>query len=115
VIVAYRDEKQKTKLISLFETIAVKTDEDDASRNISLVRDPFPLGMDFARQKLLIVPAAFIIAKSGAPKKNRRIKNADAFFADIKPGDYVVHDYHGIGRYERHRADGSDNITKDYI
>ena len=36
-------------------------------------------------------------------------------FADLKPGDYVVHREHGIGQFIGVNTITADNITKDYI
>ena len=36
-------------------------------------------------------------------------------FADLRPGDLVVHDVHGIGRFDGIEAITIDNIKKDYI
>lgn len=36
-------------------------------------------------------------------------------FADLKPGDYVVHRTHGIGQFVGVNTITADNVTKDYI
>ena len=36
-------------------------------------------------------------------------------FADLKPGDYVVHQTHGIGQFIGVNTITADNVTKDYI
>ena len=36
-------------------------------------------------------------------------------FADIEPGDLVVHDVHGVGRFEKIEAVEVDGIRRDYI
>ena len=36
-------------------------------------------------------------------------------FADLKPGDYVVHKTHGIGQFIGVNTITADNVTKDYI
>ncbi|MBP1586806.1 MAG: transcription-repair coupling factor [Clostridia bacterium] len=52
--------------------------------------------------------------------KNGRIKKSkysttEEFFDDIKPGDYVVHDIHGIGIFEGIVTREFDGVTKDYV
>ena len=50
-----------------------------------------------------------------ADKKRRRSKNALSSLSDIKPGDYVVHQNHGIGIYAGiQRLEVQDTI-KDYL
>lgn len=36
-------------------------------------------------------------------------------FTDLKPGDYVVHEAHGIGRYEGIKTIELDGVHKDYL
>ena len=36
-------------------------------------------------------------------------------FTDLKPGDYVVHESHGIGRYEGIKTIELDGVHKDYL
>ena len=45
------------------------------------------------------------------PRRRREVASADAFFAELKPGDYVVHIEHGIGMYQglaKRAVDGSE-------
>ena len=54
----------------------------------------------------------------GAEKKMNRSKRHSSginFFSDIKPGDYVVHDVHGIGRYEGITNLRMNNSAQDYL
>ena len=44
-------------------------------------------------------------------KKGTRIK----FFGDLKVGDYVVHEHHGIGQYMGIERLKVNNITRDYL
>ena len=47
----------------------------------------------------------------------RRKKNKDALssLADVKPGDYVVHQSHGIGMYAGIQRLEVQGATKDYL
>lgn len=48
--------------------------------------------------------------------KNAAFKDAEKIvFADLKPGDFVVHRVHGIGQFEGINTITSEKITKDYI
>ncbi len=47
-------------------------------------------------------------------KKKKPVKEED-FFNDIHPGDYVVHDVHGIGIFRGIEAREVHGVTKDYV
>ena len=51
--------------------------------------------------------------KITAPKKKNG--NRISYFGDVNPGDYVVHDEHGIGRYEGLFNVKVGNTAKDYM
>lgn len=76
-----------------------------------------PFGMEYTNQKLAVLSEGQLISKT-APKKvkktstNRQKLNS---FTDLSPGDLVVHDNYGIGRFismEQIRIDGA---VKDYV
>jgi len=55
-------------------------------------------------------------------KTKKRLKTPNAFkegekivFADLKPGDYIVHRAHGIGQFLGVNTIKADGVTKDYI
>ena len=52
---------------------------------------------------------------SEAAKKRNKNKNALSSLSDIKPGDYVVHQSHGIGMYAGIQRLEVQGATKDYL
>lgn len=49
-------------------------------------------------------------------KPAKKKKSADSIqFSDLKKGDYVVHEAHGIGRFEGIHALSADGQTRDYL
>ena len=49
-------------------------------------------------------------------KKRARKSSAETLqFSDLKSGDYIVHEVHGIGRFEGIRPLTADGHTKDYL
>ena len=53
-------------------------------------------------------------------KKKRKLSNSfkegeKIVFADLKPGDFVVHQTHGIGKFIGVNTITADGVTKDYI
>lgn len=56
------------------------------------------------------------IFKIQRAKTKKKLKGAAiTSFADIEPGDLVVHNVHGIGRFEKIEGIVVENIRKDYI
>ena len=52
---------------------------------------------------------------SAETKKRKKNKNALSSLSDIKPGDYVVHQSHGIGMYAGIQRLEVQGATKDYL
>ncbi len=77
-----------------------------------------PFGMEYPNAKLAILTEGQLLARSAPKKKakksatNRQKLNS---FTDLSPGDLVVHENYGIGRFvamEQIRVDGA---VKDYV
>lgn len=56
-----------------------------------------------------------LISDQVQPKKKQKQRSAIDVFTDIKAGDYVVHDVHGIGRYLGIKSVTSMKKTRDYL
>ncbi len=86
---------------------------------ILLAEGTLPFGMEYPDAKLAVLTEGQLLSRGEVrrkPKKtgvtNRQKLNS---FTDLVPGDLVVHDHHGIGRFvamEQMRIDGA---VKDYI
>ena len=53
--------------------------------------------------------------RSGRSRKKSKRESDIETFADIKPGDLVVHDVHGIGRFNGFKSISVEGVLKDYI
>ena len=81
-------------------------------------------GMEYPALKLAIITEGQLIANN---KTNRTFKRSSRYgvksgsaerlrsFTDLSPGDLVVHDQHGIGRFVGFQVITVDGIKKDYI
>ena len=86
---------------------------------ILLAEGTLPSGMEYPDSKLAILSEGQLISKT-APKRKTSKKTATNrqklnSFTDLSPGDLVVHENYGIGRFiamEQIRVDGA---VKDYI
>ena len=87
---------------------------------ILLSEGALPFGMEYPLSKLAVLTEGQLIARSEpkrkAPKKsgatNRQKLNS---FTDLTPGDLVVHENYGIGRFVAMEQIKVDNAIKDYI
>ncbi|MBP3684531.1 MAG: transcription-repair coupling factor [Oscillospiraceae bacterium] len=87
---------------------------------ILLTEDTLPFGMEYPLSRLAILTEGQLMARSQpkkkAPKKtgstNRQKLNS---FTDLTPGDLVVHENYGIGRFVAMEQIKVDNAVKDYI
>ena len=87
---------------------------------ILLTDGTLPFGMEYPLSKLAILTEGQLIARREPKKKpskktgstNRQKLNS---FTDLSPGDLVVHENYGIGRFVAMEQIKVDNAIKDYI
>ena len=86
---------------------------------ILLTEGTLPFGMEYPNAKLAVLTEGQLLAK-GEPKRkakktgatNRQKLNS---FTDLTPGDLVVHEHHGIGRFVAMEQIKLDGAIKDYV
>ncbi len=78
-----------------------------------------PAGMEYPSLRLAILTEGQLFApggkKAARPRKKKTGGQKLSSFTDLNPGDFVVHEQHGIGKFvgmEQMRVDG---VIKDYI
>ncbi len=87
---------------------------------ILLTEGTLPSGMEYPLSRLAVLTEGQLIAKNEPRKKagkktgatNRQKLNS---FTDLTPGDLVVHENYGIGRFVAMEQIKVDNAVKDYI
>jgi len=86
---------------------------------ILLCEGTLPFGMEYPLNKLAVLTEGQLIARSEPKRKpakktatNRQKLNS---FTDLTPGDLVVHENYGIGRFVAMEQIKVDNAIKDYI
>ena len=90
-----------------------------APGQILLTDGALPFGMEYPDLRFAILTEGQLLAQAAQKprKKHQKATNRQKLssFTDLSPGDLIVHEYHGIGRYvgmEQIRVDG---IIKDYV
>jgi len=88
---------------------------------ILLTDGSLPAGLEYPALKLAVITEGQLMT-SQPRKKSRAAKKSKATnrqklnsFADLSPGDLVVHEYHGIGRYVNMEQMKVGGVTKDYV
>ena len=111
-------EMLRSKNISAFIAIPLTTLPKPGQ--ILLSEGTLPYGMEYPLSRLAVLTEGQLMAraepKRKAPKKsgatNRQKLNS---FTDLTPGDLVVHENYGIGRFVAMEQIKVDNAVKDYI
>ena len=87
---------------------------------ILLCEGTLPFGMEYPLSKLAVLTEGQLIAKSEPRRKSAKKSGATNrqklnSFTDLTPGDLVVHENYGIGRFVAMEQIKVDNAVKDYI
>src|SRR5215469_7373078 len=86
--------------------------------HLLLMRAPFAQGVAFPEAKLTIYGNADLFDVAPAVERpSRKIRTSGFFgdFAELKPGDFVVHVDHGIGQFEGLRLIESDGRRGEFM
>lgn len=97
---------------------AVKSELDPPTANFDNYGDNLPQGFTYPAAGIMVLGSAELWRKR---RKQRRHGGREAgagiidFFNDIKIGDYVVHDVHGIGIYRGLKTISTGGSANDYL
>ncbi|MEK4023081.1 transcription-repair coupling factor [Sporosarcina sp. FSL W7-1283] len=85
---------------------------------LSIIEGDLSVGFELPFQKLAVITDAEMF--TGKPKRKARppkITNAERIksYSEIKPGDYIVHVHHGIGKYYGVVTLEVGGLQKDYL
>lgn len=74
-------------------------------------------GYEYPMLKFMVISETDIFGRRKKKKKRRRTYEGQKIqdFAELKIGDYVVHENHGLGVYEGIERIQVDKVTKDYM
>ncbi len=87
----------------------------DAPAGVTVTLGGLSAGFEIPSQKFLLITHRYIAAAS--KRKHRRVKDAKEIGSldELRRGDYVVHEAHGIGIFDGINRITNDGVTKDYI
>ncbi|MBQ8768925.1 MAG: transcription-repair coupling factor [Oscillospiraceae bacterium] len=98
--------------------ISIPLTQMPAAGQILLAEGTLPFGMEYPNSKLAVLTEGQLISRSEPKRKakksatNRQKLNS---FTDLTPGDLVVHENYGIGRFVAMEQIKIDGAVKDYI
>jgi len=92
-------------------------DHDPAKPGGSIVVAPLSAGTILPRIKLAILSEADVTGRRRAHRRARprARRQSQGFFDDLKPGDFVVHHHHGVGRYGGMVTRAIGGVERDYL
>ncbi|GKQ42289.1 transcription-repair-coupling factor [Companilactobacillus sp. RD055328] len=101
-----------------FEINAINnTDGDIQAGKVQIINTSLANGFEFNDEKLVVITETELFNK--VTKKHRRptLNNAERLknYNDLKPGDYVVHVNHGIGKFTGIQTMEVDGKHQDYM
>jgi transcription-repair coupling factor (superfamily II helicase) len=107
VVVAAEGEGSAQRLKDVFSEHGV---------NVPVIVAPLHFGCSLPVSKVAIIAEADL---TGRRRTHRKVKapkrDTTSVFQDLKPGDYVVHHYHGVGKYEGMVKRSIGGSERDYL
>ena len=95
-----------------------ETQNPPVKGKIAIKRGSLKQGFSYPDVGFSVISMGDLSEKQGARrKKHKKIKNAERIssFSDIKPGDYVVHENHGVGIYHGIVQMMDSDAKRDYF
>ena len=89
-----------------------------AANLVTVTRGTLSAGFEYPEIKLAVITDKEIFAQEkNRRRKHRKQKNAEKInhFTDLRIGDYIVHDNHGIGIFRGIEQIVSDGLSRDYL
>ncbi len=90
-------------------------DEGLVPGKIALQTANLSCGFEYPTIKVAAITEGQLSARRAATKKTQASKKKALSFSDLHPGDLVVHDKHGIGRFTGVERINVDGVWRDYI
>ncbi len=102
--------------VGLDLVIDVNGDTDLTRPGGRIVVAPLDHGFVLPAVRLAVITEADLTGRRRAHRRPRpQRRDSASFFEDLKPGDYVVHHTHGVGRYGGMVTRSLDGVDRDYL
>ncbi|MCL1863080.1 MAG: transcription-repair coupling factor [Defluviitaleaceae bacterium] len=117
-----RQGEQLTQALNDMDMVAVFAeslrDRDLKQNIITVTRGTLSAGFEYPDIKLAVITDKELFTQDKAQRRKRRKqKNAEKInsFTDLRIGDYIVHDNHGIGIFKGIEQMTSEGLSRDYL
>lgn len=118
VLVAFPHRGEALRTQRLLRRIEVDVADGPAalpeSAGVRFLVAPVSRGLVWRELGLALLPDSQVFRKR-PPRADARIGRALQSFADLRPGDYVVHEDHGVGRLLGFETKTVAGVTRDYL
>ena len=91
------------------------TNEQLLPGTVAVLEDGPSSGFEILEAAISVIGSGRIFRKSSKKAKKTRKTVGEEFFSDLKKGDYVVHDVHGIGKFVGIENIKAAGIRSDYM
>jgi len=123
ILLVAKNEVQKAKLVKILEEIHedyVLTDNFNVSdeARVSLMVKDFGFSYEFTKEKYVVLAASDIFReKNHLATYSTKFKEGKIIesYEELEPGEYVVHEKYGIGRFSKIETVDVNGVMNDYI
>ena len=88
---------------------------DTAPAGVTVIPGGLSAGFEIPSQKFMLITHRFIAPEGKKHKKKHKVGQEIGSLDELKKGDYVVHEAHGIGVFDGINRITQGGVTKDYI
>lgn len=88
---------------------------DTAPAGVTVIPGGLSAGFEIPSQKFMLITHRFIAPEGKKHKKKHKAGQEIGSLDELKKGDYVVHEAHGIGVFDGINRITQGGVTKDYI
>ena len=88
---------------------------DTAPAGVTIIPGGLSAGFEIPSQKFMLITHRFIAPEGKKHKKKHKAGQEIGSLDELKKGDYVVHEAHGIGIFDGINRITQGGVTKDYI
>lgn len=120
VLILGQDKSRCNNIVEMLSNYSIEgyiQKENILSKKVNIVQGSLEKGFVLYEDKLVVLSDRNIFKekiKSKKKKKNKKGKKIESF-TDLKVGDYIVHDTHGIGVYAGIEQIAVEGVKKDYL
>lgn len=121
-IVVVSDEKRREKVSQTFDDFGIKNVQTDFGNILAtthnIVIGQLHSGFELANEKLAVLNERELFNKINKPiAKRQNLSNAERLksYSELKPGDFVVHVSHGVGKYKGMETLEIGGVKNDYM